>query len=235
MEIQDVKNQLSISVVLENYRLRVDRNHRMCCPWHADKTPSLQIYPKTNTWTCFSSNCSAGSGDVIDFIMKYEKVTKHEAIMKSKELLGITRSAKPTIKEGVELSRIAVLAKYYQSTVHSFARNKVAKAYAESRVLSSTGIGYCAYTIGKTWNKNLKEQAERIGLLNIKNCLIFPMKDEKNQIVSFYGRSLSTDEHTKHFYLKGGFKGLYPGYPKQETKQLIFTESIIDASTLRQH
>ncbi|MEM9549511.1 MAG: CHC2 zinc finger domain-containing protein, partial [Bacteroidota bacterium] len=88
MEIQDIKNQLPISHVLAHYNLTPDRNNRLCCPWHNDKTPSLQIYPKTNTWTCFSSNCDAGSGDVIDFIMRMEKSTKHEAIQKAKMLLG---------------------------------------------------------------------------------------------------------------------------------------------------
>ena len=63
---------------------------------------------------------------MIDFIMNYEKITKHEAIMKAKEMLGVIvnveiKSSGSSIKEGVELSRQAVLLKYYQSTIHSFA------------------------------------------------------------------------------------------------------------------
>jgi DNA primase len=84
MEIEEIKSKLSLQQVLNNYNLTLDKNSRLICPWHKDKTPSLQIYPKTNTWTCFSSNCNAGSGDQIDFIMKYEKLSKHEAIMKAK-------------------------------------------------------------------------------------------------------------------------------------------------------
>jgi DNA primase len=84
MEIAQIKAELPIETVLNHYNLPPDRNNRLCCPWHNDKTPSLQVYPKTNTWTYFSSNCNAGSGDQVDFIMKYEKVTKHEAIIKWK-------------------------------------------------------------------------------------------------------------------------------------------------------
>ena len=82
MEIAEIKSRLTLDQVLRTYSLTPDRNHRLRCPWHDDKTPSLQIYPKTGTWTCFSSNCNAGSGDQIDFIMRYEKITKHEPCLK---------------------------------------------------------------------------------------------------------------------------------------------------------
>ena len=95
MEIQEIKQWLSILTVLNHYGLKPDRNHRLCCPFHDDKTPSFQVYPKTGTWTCFSSNCSAGSGDQIDFIMKKEGITKHEAILKAKELIG--RNGRPVL------------------------------------------------------------------------------------------------------------------------------------------
>ena len=90
MTIDQIKTHLPLSQVLHHYNLTPDKNNRLCCPWHDDKTPSLQLYPKTNTWTCFSSNCAAGSGDVIDFVMKYEKLSKHEALKKCKELIGVT-------------------------------------------------------------------------------------------------------------------------------------------------
>ena len=83
MEIREIKQKLKIDAVLALYDLTPDRNHRLRCPFHDDKTPSMQVYPETGTWTCFSSNCTAGSGDQIDFIMKYEKITKHEAYLES--------------------------------------------------------------------------------------------------------------------------------------------------------
>lgn len=57
------------------------------CPFHEDRTPSFQIYPKTNTYCCFSSNCKAGTGDVIEFIALKEKISKHEAILKAESML----------------------------------------------------------------------------------------------------------------------------------------------------
>ena len=83
MQIPDIKSRLTITQVLNHYNLKADRNNRLLCPFHDDKTPSLQVYPNTNTWTCFRTNCQAGSGDVIDFIMHYEKCSKHEALFAS--------------------------------------------------------------------------------------------------------------------------------------------------------
>jgi DNA primase/DNA-binding MarR family transcriptional regulator len=229
MEIDQIKAELSIQTVLNNYNLPPDRNSRLCCPWHNDKTPSLQIYPKTNTWTCFSSNCNAGSGDQIEMIQRMEGCTKHEAIMKAKEMLGI--------KTESGLDQIPILTKYYQNSLHAMDRSTKGQSYAASRGLDhqKLNIGYCGYAVGKTWNETLKKNAEKIGLFKIKNCIIFPTKNKDGQIVSIYGRSVSANPKVRHFYLSGGFKGLYPGYPNSETKALILTESIIDAATIMQH
>ena len=95
MEISEIKQKLPILKVLSRYHLKPDQNHRLCCPFHPDKTPSFQVYPETGTWTCFSSNCSAGSGDQVDFIMRKEGITKHQAILKAQELMGETRDPGP--------------------------------------------------------------------------------------------------------------------------------------------
>jgi DNA primase len=88
MELSEIKQCLPINTVLKHYGLQCDRNHRLKCPFHDDKTPSMQVYPKTGTWTCFSSNCTAGSGDQVDFIMRMDGISKHEAILKAKGLAG---------------------------------------------------------------------------------------------------------------------------------------------------
>ena len=205
MEIKDIKAQLSIQTVLNQYNLSPDRNNRLCCPWHNDKTPSLQIYPKTNTWTCFSSNCTAGSGDTIEMIQKMEKCTKHEALKKAAELCG-------EIKSTPSLSEI------FNKLRQSLHRSKNAINYLKDRNIynSELEIGYNHY---QTEYKQLQ------------NCIIFPLKDRSGNNTSLYGRSISDKKGSNHYYLKNR-KGLYPGYPSQETKTMIITEAIIDAATL---
>ncbi|WP_366916752.1 CHC2 zinc finger domain-containing protein, partial [uncultured Microscilla sp.] len=45
MTIQQIKSQLSISTVLAHYGLSVNGNNRMCCPFHNDTKPSMEVYP----------------------------------------------------------------------------------------------------------------------------------------------------------------------------------------------
>ena len=82
MEISAIKSRLSIKSVLTHYGLTADRNGMLPCPFHDDKTPSMQLY--ATTVYCFSTNCTrhGKSIDVIDFIMYKEGCTKHDAIMK---------------------------------------------------------------------------------------------------------------------------------------------------------
>ena len=209
MEIAQIKTQLSIETVLNHYNLSADRNQRLCCPWHNDKTPSLQIYPKTNTWTCFSSNCSAGSGDAIEMIQKMEKCTKHEALKKASELCGeISQIKESSLQERFIQMRSSLL------------KSKKAISYLYDRNLSKESeIGYNSY---------------QSGYKQLQNCIVFPLKDKKGNIKSLYGRSIADLKGSNHYYLKNR-KGLYPGYPSQETKTIIITEAIIDASTLLTH
>ncbi len=251
MELKDIKQQLTITTVLNYYNLKPDKNDRLVCPFHNDKNPSLQIYPKTNTYCCFSSNCKAGTGDQIQFIELKESCTKHEALTKAASLInGNTTTTQPAAAklfiEAEPLEKIAVLTKLFKYFTKSLPLTKKAVDYTESRA-----INYKLHEIGFNtgdWHHKLNEKnfiasCEQCGLLKArpangfnvwaKDCIIFPLKNADNKIVSLYGRSITNNEESRHFYLQNR-SGLYPGYPKTETKKLILVESVIDAASLLQ-
>jgi len=245
MEIQEIKQQLTISQVLSRYNLKPDKNNRLKCPWHNDKTPSLQIFPKTNSWTCFSSNCNAGSGDAIEFCVKMEG-DKHKGILVAQSLVNPGGSPATTTQQNQvqELPRIAVLSKVAQESKASFKKVAKAKNYIKSRGLDpdQTDVGYTGPDFGKSWNEALQQSGLKLGLLQksrqntlvpkFKYCVVFFMKNAKGQAVGIYGRSVEEKATLKHLYLNGKHQGLYPGWPKEETTKLILTESIIDCATL---
>ncbi|MBK8644091.1 MAG: hypothetical protein IPN15_18355 [Saprospiraceae bacterium] len=76
----------------------------------------MQIYTKTNTAYCFSSNCRTHgkSLDVIDFIMYKESITKHEAIEKAKTMInGQLIMVDEQVKPSEEFIRTDVLTKIF--------------------------------------------------------------------------------------------------------------------------
>jgi len=259
MEIPEIKQRLTIETVLSHYDLHPDKHHLLKCPFHDDKDPSLKIYPETNTFNCFG--CGA-TGDVIEFIERYDKRGKHEAIIKAQGLTGMTSAVKlpPLPAEPAQSlkERTEILTKIFEGFKHGL-RHPVSvkpKEYLKERNLSADflEIGYNSgqfHHRGKLSDQD-QEACIKAGLLIpysgsvpngngttytpfAKDCIIFPLKDKQNDIVSLYGRSIleSKNGSGKHFYLKNR-TGLNPGYPKSETKKLILTEAIIDAATLLQ-
>ncbi len=253
MDIKDIKQQLTINQVLSHYNLKPDKNDRLVCPFHNDKNPSLQIYPKTNTYCCFSSNCKAGTGDQIQFIELKEGCTKHEALVKATALLKgnvttapIQEPAAKLFIQSEPLEKIAVLSKLFKYFTKALPLTKKAVDYLESR-----SINYKLHEVGCNagdWHHKLNEKnfiasCEQYGLLKAKpangftvwakDCIIFPLKNQEGKIISLYGRSITNNEDNRHFYLSNR-SGLYPGYPGLQTKKLILTESIIDAASLLQ-
>lgn len=254
MEITQIKEQLSMSNVLHYYGLKTDKQSRLNCPFHEDKTPSFQVYYKTQTAYCFSSACKTHgkSMDVIDFILNKENCTKHEAINKAKEILNYKE---PNKKERYQqdLSREQFLTNMFQYFKNGVSNSKPAKEYLQSRNLDNKKIeiGYNGgqFHHGTRKDETLINQCLEYGLLidkgnkgrtgelayNIfgKWSVVFALKNKENKVVSLYFRSTLDKENAKHFYLKNR-AGLYPNYPKPTTKKLILTESIIDCASLLQ-
>ncbi len=258
MEITQIKSQLSMSTVLHYYGLKTDKHSKLHCPFHEDKTPSMQVYYKTQTAYCFSSNCKTHGKaiDVIDFILYKENSTKHEAINKAIEILGRNEPNKND-RYQTNLSREQFLGNMYQYFKNAVHSSKPAKEYLQTRNLDfkKIEVGYNAgqFHHGTRKEETLINQCLEYGLLIDKGNkgrtgelaynvfgkwgIVFALKNKENQVTGLYFRSTLVPplggEGAKHFYLKNR-TGIYPNYPKLTTKKLILTESIIDCASLLQ-
>ncbi len=263
MTVEEIKSRLTIVEVIMHYGLLPDTHGRLCCPFHEDKTPSFQLYTKTNTWTCFSSNCEAGSGDVIDFIMKKDNSNKYQAIMKSKDLINNLHPQalqpihhqvnSPVIDKQDKIAFLERIFAYFQNGLHM---SKIGNEYLQQRSLDKgklaavgCAVGYNSGQYHHRTNSNLIEGSVKYGLLipsdknntggagyNIwgKMSMVFQLKNKQGQAISFYARSIYDTKHSRHYYMRDS-EGLFPAYPMFNTKHLLITESIIDAATLIQH
>ena len=225
MEITAIKEQLSLATILQYYGLKPDKNTKMCCPFHEDKTPSMQVYYKTQTAYCFSSRCRTHgkSIDVIDFIMHKENLSKHEALKKAETLLGgnpalpVNGNIKTKV-QNLELSQTQFLGNIFQYFRNAINNSKPAKDYLEKRSLDFTRleVGYNSgqFHHGERKTEELIKQALETGLLLDKGqmntrtgekafspfgkwCICFALKNKEDEVTGLYFRSVLESKETR--------------------------------------
>lgn len=74
-----IKERLNIVDIVGQY-VKLNRagiNHKGCCPFHHEKTPSFFVSESRQTYTCFG--CGA-KGDMLEFVQQFERLTFREAL-----------------------------------------------------------------------------------------------------------------------------------------------------------
>jgi DNA primase/energy-coupling factor transporter ATP-binding protein EcfA2 len=183
--------------------------------------------------------------------MYKEEINKHEAILKAMQIAGITEIK--TTQANNTFDRIQFLTNiftYFKNALHN---SPPAKEYLKKRgldyMLIETGYNSGQYHHGTRKDETLIQHSVTTGLLMPygtnsrsggqaykpfgKNSIVYALRNKAGQVTGLYFRSTINDNDSKHYYLKNRC-GLYPKYPKPETKKLIIPESIIDTATLLQ-
>src|SRR5690554_6384331 len=198
MNIPSLKSKLDILQIDEEIRIKIDKDGEAHCPFHNDKTPSFQFSKEKQIVTCLRGNCSAGTMDVVELVKKYKSLQLPKALDWLQERTGEVN------QENLTQSQTATKPNYqsdFEQMQSSFIASITARKYAESRNLDwkSLEIGYNAF------------KSSRFNYL--RGCITFPLKNERGDIVSLYGRSVRSTGGS-HFYSKNR-SGLYPGYPNR--------------------
>ena len=129
----------------------------------------------------------------------------------------------------------------FKNAINNF-HSVSAKMWLEKHALSEaeTGAGYISERVHQNKPKQFKEQFEKVELLKPypnkighllfgRNSIVFPLKDQHNNIVNFY--AIEIEKQTKAFLNQNG---LYPNYPLVTTEKLFITKTILDAATILQ-
>lgn len=208
-----------VDVIAERVSLtQRGKNYFGICPFHDDHSPSMSVSQEKQIYTCFS--CGA-TGNVITFIMNYEKVGFVEALKTLGEKVGVIieseESKKISDKNKVYYDLYETVTTYYKNSLFSN-EGQEARKYLSARSINEDIIK--EFDIGLSLNNDLssallkKYDRDTLVQLDIskeinnkiydtfKNRIMFPIKNANGNTVGFSGRIFKEEDASKYVNTK---------------------------------
>ena len=210
--VAEIKARLDILDVIGGYVSlhRSGTQHVGLCPFHAEKTPSFSVSQQRQVFHCHG--CNEG-GDIFTFIQRIEGVDFPRALEILAERAGVELEKSPRAaargaarRRSIELSDRA--AKFYEYVLWSLpggesGRRLLAERGVDEALARRFRVGFAPaggpagtalvrYLVKN--GANLSELVEA-GLASrgrdyFRNRLVFPISDERGQVLGFGGRAL---------------------------------------------
>lgn len=158
------------------------------CPFHTgDNTPSLCIYPDTDSWCCFG--CGAG-GKIYQWIQKKDNLNFVEAVNKVIQILGV----------GYHPVNDCSAVKFYKELKQDIG---IKKQYIEQHIerpILDWQKDYCEKYVDELpeeWlNEDMTEEALRTYNIRIdkaSNRIVYPVLDSAGKLIGVKGRTRLKD------------------------------------------
>ncbi len=215
-ELDDIRSRISIvELVGQSVNLkRTGKYFEGLCPFHDDRRPSFRLSETTGRYKCWA--CGE-HGDIFTWVMKTQNLTFRESVEILAQRAGvILRHRKP---EDVSLRQMhqAAMKEALVFFREELTRSSSARAYCEARglgaeIVDAWELGY-APDVGSALAVHLQKkgfklaECEKLFLVQedgrggyfdkFRSRLIFPIRDEKGDLVAFGGRILG-DGHPKY-------------------------------------
>ena len=109
---ESVKAAVTVRQAAEHYGLEVNRGNMVCCPFHADRTPSMKL--NEDYFYCFG--CGA-TGDVIDLVAKLFNLSSYDAAKKLAYDFGIDPD-KPPAAAALRKPQYPLAKAFQKETLH---------------------------------------------------------------------------------------------------------------------
>ena len=212
-------------VDLINQRVKLKkagRDYQACCPFHHEKTPSFSVSQSKQFYHCFG--CGA-HGNVISFLMEYDKLEFPEAIEELAAMQGL-EVPRENVRQSGNFRPISYktkrdlyglleeITRFYQ---HNLQHDIPSQSYLQGRGLSSYIIA--KFELGfapNNYDAVLKrfgvnpEETQKLrdtGMVSenesgriydkFRNRVMFPIRDKRGRVIAFGGRVMG-DERPKY-------------------------------------
>ena len=250
--VNQIKERIEISTLIEEYLplKKAGKNYVTNCPFHKDDTPSFYVSPDLNIFHCFG--CGK-SGDVITFIMEFEKIPFTEALRILAEKAGI-EIGQYKGKNDILYSIHNFAADFYNKELLKSGKvlDYLKRRGFEKKSIEEFQLGFAPYGsnfIAKAKKEFKIENLIKSGLVKksdgrIKDTfflrLLFPLFSSSGKIIGFGGRRLSKkgpkylNSPDTPIHKKG--KNLYSLWHAKEeirkTEKIILVEGYFDFLSL---
>ncbi len=199
---------------------KAGKNHKACCPFHEEKTPSFNVNQDKQFYYCFG--CTA-SGTAITFLMEHLRIGFVEAIedLASRAGMEIPREAYNS-EDSSSLSNklyelLESITEYYTNELKNNKNtNNIINYIKKRNINNETRVEFELGFAPPGWDNlvsNFGKSKETIKLLvdagviikndrgsyydRFRNRLIFPIRDQRGRVIGFGGRVLG-DETPKY-------------------------------------
>lgn len=215
-ELDEIRSRIRlVELVGQSVSLtRKGRNWLGLCPFHDDRRPSFNVSDTTGYYKCWACN---ESGDMFTWVMKTQNVGFPEAVEILARQAGVTLRKRKPEDPSQKLSWQGAMAESLAFFRAELGKSSEGKAYCERRglsqdVLDQWEIGYApdvgealaihlskkGYSLAECQKLFLVDQDSSGGYFDkFRGRLIFPIRDERGDLVAFGGRVLG-DGHPKY-------------------------------------
>ncbi len=257
-------NRLDIVAVIERYvpLKRAGSNYVACCPFHTEKSPSFTVSAAKQFYHCFG--CGA-HGTAIGFVMEYSGTGFIDAVKDLAQMAGMQvpeyqteRSAAKSAQGDDLAGALLKAARYYRTQLKEApqAIEYLRKRGLSGEIAKEFGIGYAP----EGWQNLQTALADcgpkamiAAGLVieaeggkrydRFRDRIMFPIVDQRGQIIGFGGRILERGEpkylnspETPLFEKGRELYGLYQARRAiREAKRALVVEGYMDVVALAQH
>ncbi len=265
--INDLVQRVDIVAVIDaRVPLRkAGKNHKACCPFHKEKTPSFNVEGERGFYKCFG--CGA-SGTALTFLMEHDHLEFVEAVEALARLAGVEVPregggvARPQAQEGL-YELLAKAARLYRRALAKHAEGERAIAYLRERGLDGEiaqrfDIGFAppGWDFLKSALGAPVPELVAAGLVvqrdegntydRLRDRIVFPIRDTRGRVVGFGGRALPGEDpgpkylnspETPVFQKAQELYGLYEARSAKgpRLQRLVVVEGYMDVVALAQH
>lgn len=247
---------------------KAGKDYKACCPFHNEKTPSFSISVDKQIFHCFG--CGE-SGGVIEFVKKFDRLDFIEAVEALASETGVEVIYDKNVKVFDDSTKryknlMIEINNFYKQQLRLAKNKNIVVDYATKRGISGDiarrfELGYAPSGWTNIFEKNKHDQKNLndltvLGVLIIKendsgkyydrfrNRLMFPIHNNRGEIVGFGGRALADEEKPKYlnspetplFSKSRELYGLYHcrKYSKK-INYILVVEGYMDVLALHQH